>query len=149
MTALEALAIIILIVAIIILLYYYLQGTRGLSINMGPKSTESRTRTLKVDEGVKHIHETMKKTGEKASSTVNKTTEGKTMTGMSERMAGMSEKIRGKVKEVPISTDLLSNRIELFLNDQSDQLIKDWELATKTDLSKLETRFEEVSTSVD
>ncbi|MDD1774683.1 MAG: hypothetical protein LUQ24_04070, partial [Methanobacterium sp.] len=40
-------------------------------------------------------------------------------------------------------------RIELFLNDQSDQLIKDWELATKTDLSKLETRFEEVSTSVD
>jgi len=149
MTAPEFIAILILIVAIIVLLYYYLQDTRGLTLNMKPKTTESRTRTLNINEGISGIQETIKKTGAKATSAASKTTESGTMSGMSERMAGMSEKIKGKVKEVPISTDLLSNRIEIFLNEQSDQLIKDWELATKTDLSKLETRFEEVSTSVD
>jgi len=148
MTALEAIAILILIGAIVVLLYYYLQDSRGLSINMRPKTSETRTRTLKVDEEVADIQETIKKTEAKATSTASKTMEGKTMS-MSGRMAGMSEMIKGKVKEVPISTDLLSKRIELFLNDQSDQLIKDWELATKTDLTKLETRFEEVSTNLD
>ena len=64
---------------------------------------------------------------------------------MSERMVGMGEKIKGKV---PISTDLLSNRIETFLNEQSDQLIKDWDLATKSDLSQLENRFNKVSRDV-
>ncbi len=149
MTALEVIAILILIGAIIVLLYYYLQGTRGLSLNMRPKTTDGRTRTLKVDEGVSSIHETTKKTGAKATGTTTKMTEGGTMAGMSERMAGMSEMIKGKVKEVPISTDLLSNRIEIFLNEQSDQLIKDWELATKTDLSELESRFDKVSLNVE
>ena len=149
MTALEVVAILILAAAIIVLLYYYLQDTRRLSINMKPKTTEGRTRTIKVDEGVSKIHETIKKTGTKATSTGDKITEGGSMAGMSEKMAGMSEMIKGKVKEVPISTDLLSNRIEIFLNEQSDQLIKDWELATKKDLSKLEKRFDQVSINVD
>ncbi len=149
MTALEIIAILILIGAIVVLLYYYLQDTRGLSLNMRPKTTESRTRTLKVNEGVSDIHKTLKKTGAQASSTTSKMTEGSTMAGMSERMAGVSEKIRGKVKEVPISTDLLSNRIETFLNEQSDQLIKDWEIVTKDDLKDLEERFETVSLNVD
>jgi hypothetical protein len=149
MTIPEFIAILILVVAIIILLYYYLQDSRGLSFNMKPKTTEGRTRTLNINEGVSRVQETIKKTGAKATGAASKTTETGAMSGMSERMAGMSEKIKGKVKEVPISTDLLSNRIEIFLNEQSDQLIKDWELTTKTDLSKLETRFEEVSTNVD
>lgn len=148
MTALEIIAIIILLAAIIILVYYYLQDTRRFSINMRPK-TEGTTRTIKVDEGVSKAHETMNKAGVKVTSTGEKIREGGTMAGMSEKMAGMSEKIKGKVKEVPISTDLLSDRIEVFLNEQSDQLIKDWELATKTDLSKLEKRFDKVSLNVD
>ena len=57
----------------------------------------------------------------------------------------MSEKIKGKVKEVPIGTDVLSNRIETFLDEQSDQLIKNWDLATNKDISKLEKRFDKVS----
>ena len=149
MTAPEFIAILILVAAIIVLLYYYLQDTRGLTLNMRPKSTEGRTRTLNINEGVSRVQETIKKTSAKATGVASKTTETGAKSGMSGRMAGMSEKIKGKVKEVPISTDLLSKRIEIFLNEQSDQLIKDWELATKTDLSKLETRFEEVSTNVD
>lgn len=149
MTVPEAIAILVLVGAIIVLLYYYMQDSRGLSINTGPKKAEGRTRTLNINEGVSRIHETIKKTGDKATGAASKTAETGTKTGMSERVAGMSEMIKGKVKEVPISTDLLSNRIEIFLNEQSDQLIKDWEIATKTDLSKLETRFEEVSNNVD
>jgi uncharacterized phage infection (PIP) family protein YhgE len=149
MTVLEVIAILILIGAILVLLYYYLQDTRGISLNMRPKTTESRTRTLKVDEETSKIHQTLKKTGAKATSTTSKVTESKTMSGVGERMAGMSEMIRGKVKEVPISTDVLSNRIEAFLNEQSDQLIKDWEIVTKNDLSQLEERFDTVSLNVD
>lgn len=149
MTVLEVIAILILLGAILVLLYYYLQDTRGFSLNMRPKTTESRTRTLKVDEEASKIHQTLKKTGAKATSTTSKVTESKTMSGVGERMAGMSEMIRGKVKEVPISTDVLSNRIEAFLNEQSDQLIKDWEIVTKNDLSKLEERFDTVSLNVD
>jgi SMC interacting uncharacterized protein involved in chromosome segregation len=73
------------------------------------------------------------------------TIEGSMIDGVSERMAGMSEKIRGTVKGVPKSTDTLSNRIDLFLNDKSDQLIKDWELATKNDVMDLEKRYSKVS----
>lgn len=149
MTTLEAIAVLILVCAIIVLLYYYLKDNRGLSINMGPKTTEGRTRTIKVDEGTSHVHETLKKGGAKASTADSKISEGKTKAGMGERMAGVGERIKGKVKEVPISTDLLSNRIESFLDEQSDQLIKDWEIVTKNDLSDLENRFDDVSIHVD
>ena len=88
--------------------------------------------------------------GEKARSAVSGasekvTIEGSMIDGVSERMAGVSEKIKGTVKGVPKSTDLLSSKIELFLDDKSDQLIKDWELATKNDVVDLEKRYSKVS----
>lgn len=154
MTALELFAILVLAGAIILLLYFYLKdsGTSYFS-NVRPKSTENgNKRTIKVTEGISEgisvASEQVKKTSAKATESGAKITEGGKMAGMSERMAGMGEKIKGKVKEVPISTDLLSNRIETFLNERSDQLIKDWDLATKTDLSDLEKRFNKVSLDV-
>lgn len=69
--------------------------------------------------------------------------------GVGERVSGMSEKLRGKVREVPISTDVFSGRIDEFLNDQSDQLIKDWELATKADVGELEKKYNKVARDVD
>lgn len=50
---------------------------------------------------------------------------------------------------VPISTDNLSHRIDIFLNEQSDQLIADWDLATKKDLTVLEKRFKVVSMDIE
>nr|WP_243686798.1 hypothetical protein [Methanobacterium formicicum] len=64
------------------------------------------------------------------------------------KLPGWAKKIKGKVS-VPISTDNLSHRIDLFLNEQSDQLIEDWDLATKKDLSALEKRFKVVSTDIE
>jgi len=70
------------------------------------------------------------------------------VSGVSEKVSGMGEKIKGKVS-VPISTDNLSHRIDLFLNEQSDQLIEDWDLATKKDLSALEKRFNVVALDIE
>ncbi|MGZ4856922.1 MAG: hypothetical protein ACXVZU_00990 [Methanobacteriaceae archaeon] len=68
------------------------------------------------------------------------------VSGVSEKMSGMGDRIRGI--SVP-STDTLSSRIDLFLNEQSDRLIEDWDLATKKDLSDLEKRFNVVSLNFD
>ena len=152
MTALELFAIIVLAGAVLILIYYYLQDI-GFSFdtlrrgNGGGKMgvTES---VSGLSEKVKETSTKMKETGTKATSGA-KTVEGGAMAGMSERMAGMGEKIKGKVKEVPISTDLLSNRIDAYLNEQKDQLIKNWDLSTKSDLSELEKRFSKVTRDVD
>jgi len=122
MEALELFAILVLAGAIVVLLYYYMQDVRS--------SSFSRAKTQ------------ISGIGEKA------TMEGGKMAGMSEKMYGMSEKIRGKVKEVPISTDVFSTKIEAFLDDKSDQLIKDWELATKKDLLDIEKRYTKTSRDI-
>jgi hypothetical protein len=64
------------------------------------------------------------------------------VSGVSEKVSGVGDRIRGI--SVP-STDTLSSRIDIFLNEQSDRLIEDWDLATKKDLSELEKRFNVVS----
>ncbi|MDD3986009.1 MAG: hypothetical protein PHY59_09105 [Methanobacterium sp.] len=157
MTPLELFAVLILAGAIVILLYYYLQNTRN--------PTFSRVRSV-VNQTGKNIHSTVSKTGEaqernrigdkmsgmgeKARSAVSGASEKVTIDGsmideVSERMAGVGEIIKGTVKGVPKSTDLLSSKIELFLDDKSDQLIKDWDLATKNDITNLEKRYNKVS----
>jgi hypothetical protein len=159
MTALELLAILVLAGAIIVLLYYYMQDSRNASFararsvftETGEKARSAVSGDNDVEgEVVEGIGGKMSGMGEKARSAVSGasekvTIEGSMIDGVSERMAGMGEKIKGTVKGVPKSTDTLSNRIDLFLNDKSDQLIKDWELATKDDVIDLEKRYSKVS----
>ena len=158
MTALELLAILVLAGAIIVLLYYYMQDSRNASFararsvftETGEKARSAVSGDNVEGEVVEGIGGKMSGMGEKARSAVSGasekvTIEGSMIDGVSERMAGMGEKIKGTVKGVPKSTDTLSNRIDLFLNDKSDQLIKDWELATKDDVLDLEKRYNKVS----
>ena len=159
MTPLELLAILVLAGAIIVLLYYYMQDSRNASFararsvftETGEKARSAVSGDNDVEgEVVEGIGGKMSGMGEKARSAVSGasekvTIEGSMIDGVSERMAGMGEKIKGTVKGVPKSTDTLSNRIDLFLNDKSDQLIKDWELATKDDVLDLEKRYSKVS----
>ena len=142
MTALELFAILVLAGAVIVLIYYYLLDM-GFSFNR-IRSSNNGSRTMGITESVSGLGGKIKETGTKVKQTTVKTTNTGTKTEGGS-MAGMSERIKGKVKEVPISTDLLSNRIETFLDEQSDQLIKNWDLATKKDLSHLEKRFDKVS----
>jgi archaellum component FlaC len=160
MTPLELLAILVLAGAIVVLLYYYMQDTRNQSLirarsvitETGEKARSAVSGSGETVEsnGVGGIGDKMSGMGEKARSAVTGASEkvtidGSMIDGVSEKMAGMSEKIRGTVKGVPKTTDTLSNKIDLFLNDKSDQLIKDWELATKDDIVNLEKRYSKVS----
>ncbi len=145
MGPLELFAILVLAGAIIVLLYYYIQEMRGTgsagfdtfkasASNMGKGVSDAGSR---VSEGISQQYSSRNVEGE-----------GR-MSGVSERVSGMGEMLKGKVKEVPISTDVLSGRIDEFLNDQSDQLIKDWELATKSDLNQLEKKYSKVARDID
>jgi hypothetical protein len=161
MTPLELLAILVLAGAIVVLLYYYMQDSRNASFARAKsvitetsekaRSTVSGSGDADVEgDGAGGIGDKMSGMGEKARSAVSGasekvTIEGSMIDGVSERMAGMGEKIKGTVKGVPKSTDTLTNRIDLFLNDKSDQLIKDWELATKDDVVDLEKRYGKVT----
>ena len=122
MEALALFAILVLAGAIIVLLYYYLQDVRN--------SPFSRLQTQTYGAG-------------------EASAEGGKMSGMTDKVYGMGEKLKGKVKDVPISTDVFSAKIEAFLDDKSDQLIEDWELATKKDLVDVEKRYSKISRDVD
>jgi archaellum component FlaC len=122
MEALSLFAILVLAGAIIVLLYYYMQDVRN--------SPFSRLQTQRYGAG-------------EASAAGGK------MSGMTDKVYGVGEKLKGKVKDVPISTDVFSAKIEAFLDDKSDQLIEDWELATKKDLVDVEKRYSKISRDVD
>ncbi len=152
MTPLEVFAILVLVGAIVILLYYYLQDNRKLSLgqmksdaaNLGERVYgEANNLGDKVQGGASNLGE--KVSGERS---VSEMGERINVSGVSEKVSGMGEKLKGRVN-VPISTDNLSQRIDIFLNEQSDQLIEDWDLATKKDLATLEKRFKVVSTDIE
>ncbi len=158
MTPLELLAILVLAGAIVVLLYYYMLDTRNASLvrartyitDTSEKARSTVSNNTSEGDNTGGIGDKMSGMSGKARSAVSGagekvTIEGSMIDGVSERMAGMGEKIKGTVKGVPKSTDTLSNRIDLFLNDKSDQLIKDWELATKNDVVDLEKRYSKIS----
>jgi hypothetical protein len=137
MGPLELFAILVLAGAIIVLLYFYVQemrGTGGTGFS-GVKSSISDMGN-RVSEGISGQYN-------------NQGTGGEKMAGVSGRVSEMGERLRGKVKEVPISTDVLSGRIDEFLNEQSDRLIQDWELATKSDVGTLEKKYGKVARDIE
>lgn len=137
MDPISLLAILILAGAIVVLFYYYLQNSNNASVG------RFKSQVYEFGDRVGGGHESMSAMGEKTAGV------GEKMSGMGEKMSGMGDKIMGKVKEVPISTDILSNRIDAFLDEKSDELIKDWDLATKTDVNGLEKRMGAVTRNID
>lgn len=152
MTPLEIFAILVLAGAVVVLLYYYLQDNRNL--NLGRMKDDATSLGERVYGEASNLGEKVQggtgNLGEKVSgeSSMSGMGEKLNVSGVSEKVSGMGEKIKGKVS-VPISTDNLSHRIDLFLNEQSDQLIEDWDLATKKDLATLEKRFNTVAVDIE
>jgi len=145
MGPLELFAILVLAGAIVVLIYYYIQemnrtGSSGFDSvkssvsNMGKGISDAGNR---VSEGISQQY-----------SNPNVEAEDKKQ-GISERVSGMGESLKGRVRGVPISTDVFSARIDDFLNEQSDQLIKDWDLATKSDVGELEKKYSKVARDID
>ena len=167
MTPLELLAILVIAGAIVVLLYFYMQDTRNLSfakarsvaVETGEKarSTVSGASEKVKDEGnsMEGVGAKMSGMGEKATGmgekvrlTVSGAGEKITGSSVSEKVSGVSEKLKGSVKGAT-STDSMSNKIDLFLDEKSDQLIKDWKLATKDDILDIEKRYNKVTRNLD
>lgn len=115
MDPISLLAILVLAGAIVVLIYYYLVNSSDVDMSTYKAQVHGLGDYIGGNESV-HV--------------------------ASEKVSDMGDKIRGKVRDVPISTDVLSSRIDAFLNEKSDELIKDWELATKNDITSLDERMQ-------
>ena len=136
MEAIEAAAIIILVIAIIVLIYYYLLNspeTADKLRNFVPKTADAH-----MDQVLGNNSDYDDLTKEEAPT--------------DEESGSMSKRIKVKLSDIDMSslnTDAFSNKIDAFLDQKSDQLIKDWSLATTNDLEELESKFSETTGHVD
>ena len=130
MEVIEAVAIIILIIAILVLVYYYLLNT--------PK-TMNKLKSYIPTSADAHMNEVLNKNPEYAD--LNK-----------EESESVTKRIKVKLSDIDkssINTDVFSKKLDAFLDEKSDELIKDWSLATTNDLEDLEAKFAETTKSVD
>lgn len=120
------LAIIILFVAILILVYYYLQLT---------------------DNPIYHnIHS-------QASSFSTRVSQEEYVSNLSDKVNDFSGKIKDRVQddneEHVSKTDVISKKISQFIDEQSEQVITDWDLATHKDLDNVLERFDVLKDDLD
>ena len=133
MDATEAIAVIILIIAIIVLVYYYLLNSPG---------TMDKLRSYVPTSADAHMDEVL---GGSPADLANEPPEEKDSESVTKR-------IKVKLSDIDMSsinTDSFSNKIDAFLDAKSDELIKDWSLATTDDLDELQSKFSETTTNVD
>jgi hypothetical protein len=137
MDALEIVAVIILIVAIAVLVYYYL---------LNSPTTMDRLRGYVPTSADAHMNEIL---GRSEDSGYDLSKEE--IPDEKEESESMGKRIKIKLSDLDsaISTDAFSNKIDAFLDEKSDELIKNWSLATTNDLEELQTKFSETTSNVD
>ena len=129
MDATEAIAVIILIVAIVILVYYYL---------LNSPATMDKLRSYVPASADAHMGQVL---GGNAD-----------LPKDDDDSESMTKRIKVKLNDIDMSslnTDAFSNKIDSFLDAKSDELIKNWSLATTDDLNDLESKFSETTQNVD
>ena len=135
MDAMEAVAIIILILAIVVLVYYYL---------LNSPATMNKLRGYVPTTADAHMNEILG--GSNGDSGYDLSKEGEVQ---EENKNSMSKRIKVKLSDIDLNTDSFSNKIDTFLDEKSDELIKNWSLATTNDLEELESKFSETTANVD
>ncbi|MBR6023438.1 MAG: hypothetical protein IK044_00560 [Methanobrevibacter sp.] len=125
MEVIEAVAIIILVIAIIVLVYYYLLNT---------PATMNKLKSYIPTSADAHMSQVLNQNSD-----------------LDEDSESVTKRIKVKLNDnmAGINTDAFSNKLDAFLDEKSDELIKDWSLATTGDLEELEAKFLETSESVD
>ena len=125
MEVIEAVAIIILVIAIIVLVYYYLLNT--------PATMNKLTSYIPTSADA-HMSQVLNQNSD-----------------LDDDSESVTKRIKVKLNDnmAGINTDAFSNKLDAFLDEKSDDLIKDWSLATTGDLEELEAKFLETSESVD
>ena len=134
MDAMEVVAVIILIIAIAVLVYYYL---------LNSPQTMDKLRNVVPTSADAHMDKVLNKN----SSEYDDLTKENADEGNS-----VSKRIKVKLSDIDMSginTDAFSNKIDAFLDAKSEELIKDWSLATTDDLEDLKTKFTETTANVD
>ncbi|RAP45630.1 MAG: hypothetical protein BZ135_05425 [Methanosphaera sp. rholeuAM6] len=121
------LAIIILVVAILILLYYYLQSVNS------------------------PIYESIHSQAAGLSSRVS---QEEYISSLSDRVTDFSGKFKDRVQDEDeddhiSKTDVISNKISQFINEQSEQVIADWDLVTHKDFDSVLERFDALKDDFD
>lgn len=137
MDAMEAVAVIILIIAIVILIYYYLLNSPG---------TFDKLRSYVPTSADAHMDEILGMTDESGYDLAKEDVSDK-----KEESESVSKRIKIKLSDFDsaLNTDAFSNKIDAFLDEKSDELIKNWSLATTDDLDELQTKFTETTNNVD
>ena len=131
MEVIEAVAIIILVIAIVVLVYYYLLNT---------PATMNKLKAYIPTSADAHMSEVISQNTNYPK--LNKENDSESVT----------KRIKVKLNDIDMSginTDAFSNKLDAFLDEKSDELIKDWSLATTNDLKELEAKFLETTNSVD
>lgn len=124
MEAATTLAIIILIVAILILIYYYLQSTNNPVYQDIHAQAQGFSARVSQEEYISNI---------------------------SDRVNDFSGKFKDRVQdeddeEHVSKTDVISKKISQFIDEQSEQVITDWDLATNKDIDSLLKKYESIET---
>ena len=137
MDAMEVVAVIILVVAIVVLVYYYLLNAPG---------SMDKIRSYVPTSADAHMNEILGRNGDSGYDLSKEESAGE-----KEESESMGKKIKIKLSDLDsaISTDAFSNKIDAFLDEKSDELIKNWSLATTNDLEELQTKFSETTSNVD
>ncbi|WP_407420818.1 hypothetical protein [Methanobrevibacter sp.] len=131
MEIIEIVAIIILVIAILVLVYYYLLNT---------PATMNKLKSYVPTNADAHMSEVISKNNDYNDLEKEKESES------------MTKRIKVKLSDIDMSginTDAFSSKLDAFLDEKSDELIKDWSLATTNDLEDLEAKFNETTKSVD
>ena len=139
MDAMEAVAVIILVLAIVVLIYYYL---------LNSPATMDKVRSFVPTNADAHMNEILGKSDDDTEYDLTK--EG--VPADKEDSESMSKRIKVKLSDIDISSlnnEAFSNKIDAFFDAKSDQLIKDWSLATTNDLEELESKFSKTAANVD
>jgi len=122
MDSASILAIIILVIAILILIYYYLQSTNNpVYQNIHAQAAGLSTRVAQ-EEYVSNISDKVNDFGDKVKSSMQSDDENHVS-----------------------KTDMVTKKIDQFFNEQSEQIIEDWNLVTKDDFNGLTERFKSLN----
>ena len=136
MEAMEVVAVIILIVAIAVLVYYYL---------INSPATMDKLKSYVPTSADAHMGQVLNNnSSEYADLSKEKSSE--------EKGDSMGKRIKVKLSDIDMSslnTDAFSQKIDTFLDAKSEELIKNWSLATTDDLDELENKFSETTANVD
>lgn len=120
------LAIIVLVVAILILLYYYLESTNNpVYQNMHERASGFSTRVAQEE----YVSNLAVKVNE-----------------FSDRF---KDRVQDDEEEHVSKTDLMSKKISQFIDEQSEQVIEDWDLATNKDLDVVLEKYENLKVDLE